>query len=146
MPRRAGTRRLGIGRLGSFPDLSDQFALRNPEGQALDFHADVAITVSGKGVFKKALPIEHIHDPRTSGPTDTIQTGKGVAFVEVSGAKGWFSFTYPATKGVPPLPRPDLEAVVRSSKSAAGRREMTSIVSGYEVIAFPQDNAARRAP
>jgi len=92
-----------------------RFALWNPDGRDLRFRvgsyitrkggktADpemAAVTVVGADgtvVFDKMLPVQHIHDPKTSGPTDTLRTGEGVATVSVSGAERWFSFTYPAT-------------------------------------------------
>lgn len=89
-----------------------RFALWNPEDRKLGFRigtylprtlrgepntADVTITgPDGRTLLDKAMPLEHIHD-KDKGPTDTLDTGKGVSFVDVEGAERFFAFTYPAT-------------------------------------------------
>lgn len=88
------------------------FALWNPEGRPLRFRigtylprhgADAAskaqVTVTGPQgatVFENALPILHIHGS-DGQPTDTLETGRGVSRVRITGADRWFAFTYPAT-------------------------------------------------
>ncbi len=92
-----------------------RYAIWNPDGRDLRFRVgsyilrkgehskdpDMAavkiVGAGGKTVFDKKVPMHHIHDPRTSVPTDTIRTGKGVALVAISGVERWLSFTYPAT-------------------------------------------------
>lgn len=93
-----------------------RFAIWNPDGRELRFrvgsyiprrglgaseepdYAAVSMTgADGSVVFRKELPIRHLHEARNSGPTDTIETGKGVVVVSVSKAERWLSFTYPAT-------------------------------------------------
>jgi hypothetical protein len=93
-----------------------RFAIWNPDDRSLRFrigtyiprkglrpndepeHASVSMTrADGVTVFQKKLPIRHIHEAKSSGPTDTIATGNGVVFVSVADADRWFSFTYPAT-------------------------------------------------
>ena len=50
----------------------------------------------GKTVFAKVLPMLHVHEA-DGQPTDTLETGKGVSVVSVTGPERWLSFTYPAT-------------------------------------------------
>ena len=50
----------------------------------------------GKTVFAKVLPMLHVHEA-DGQPTDTLQTGRGVSLVSVTGPERWLSFTYPAT-------------------------------------------------
>ena len=89
-----------------------RFALWNPDGRDLRFRVGSYITrtgeeeglaavkisgADGKTILDKKMPIAPIHDAKTSGPTDTLRTGKGVATVSVAGVERWLSFTYPAT-------------------------------------------------
>ncbi len=95
------------------------FALWNPEGRTLNFRigtylprhsarnvsdedwkdrAHVKITGgNGKVALDKDMLLKHVHNGQGS-PTDAVETGKGVAKVEVTGdPERWLAFTYPAT-------------------------------------------------
>ena len=89
-----------------------KFAIWNPEGRELGSRigtylprtlrgepdkAHVVITnADGGTVLDKQMPLEHIHG-HNGLPTDTIDTGKGVSTVDVSGVERFFAYTYPAT-------------------------------------------------
>jgi len=103
-----------------------RLAMWNPEGRKLGFRIGTylprtfrgepetaGVTITGPGgrtLLDKAMPLEHIHG-KGKGPTDVLETGKGVSFVEVTGAERFFAFTYPAT----PL-------VLAGEKTGAGAR------------------------
>ena len=89
-----------------------RFALSNPEGRKLQLYvgsyivpndkprpfADVKVTdATGKTVYDRTLSIKSIHSPKEAGLGETIETGKGVAFVDITGTPRWMALTYPAT-------------------------------------------------
>lgn len=93
-----------------------RFALWNPEGKELGFQigtylprkrdgnlpeADVKITgPDGRTVLDQTFALQHIHHGAGKHSATMIQTGKGVAIVNVDKARRWFAFTYPATPAV----------------------------------------------
>jgi hypothetical protein len=87
-------------------------ALYNPEGRKLRLYVGSyivpedkprpfahvkVIDVTGKTAFDKKLPIKSINSPKETGLGETIETGKGVAFVSITGTPRWMALTYPAT-------------------------------------------------
>ena len=89
-----------------------RLALRNPEGRKLrlyvgsyllpedrptpDAHVKV-IDATGKTAFDRKLPLKKILGPKDTGLGETIETGKGVAYVSITGTPRWMALTYPAT-------------------------------------------------
>ena len=89
-----------------------RFALWNPDGRELQFRigtylprqigkdpamAQVRVTgARGPTILDKLFPLLHIHEAGGQ-PTDSLATGKGVAWGEVKNGERWLAFTYPAT-------------------------------------------------
>ena len=85
------------------------FALWNPQGRKLKFRIGTylprvpgmkshvrIVGPDGKNVVDEDMPMGHIHG-KHGGPTHTLDTGKGVSFVQVTQAERFLAYTYPAT-------------------------------------------------